>query len=343
MKIAIHHVPGTFSDRWIEYCRENALDFKLVDCYKSDIIQNLEDCDALMWHFDHTIAKDMLFAKQLILSLEASGVKTFPNSQSCWHFNDKVGQKYLLESVDAGLVPSYVFYSKKEALDWANKTNYPKVFKLRGGAGSENVKLIRSSYEARRIIGKAFGKGFRQYKNIYSLQSRIAAYKDGKDTMLGILKGAFRMFIPNDFIRSRKELARTLGNERGYVYFQDFIPGNDSDVRIIVIGDKAFAIKRLVRKNDFRASGSGKIIYDVKEIDKRCVELAFDTSAKLKTDCLAYDMVFDQMNNPKILEISFGFLPDAYSKCEGYWDRNLAFHKGVFNPYAWMIERILYY
>ena len=33
-------------------------------------------------------------------------------------------------------------------------------------------------------------------------------------------------------------------------------------VRVIVINDKAFAIKRMVRKNDFRASGSGIIEYD---------------------------------------------------------------------------------
>ena len=119
------------------------------------------------------------------------------------------------------------------------------------------------------------------------------------------------------------------------------IPESDGSsvdiIKVVILGN---GDNVLINKNSFDLV---KIIYDVKEIDKRCVELAFDTSAKLKTDCLAYDMVFDQMNNPKILEISFGFLPDAYSKCEGYWDRNLAFHKGVFNPYAWMIERILYY
>lgn len=37
----------------------------------------------------------------------------------------------------------------------------PKVFKLRGGAGSQNVALIRSAKEGKEIIAQAFGKGFK--------------------------------------------------------------------------------------------------------------------------------------------------------------------------------------
>ena len=67
----------------------------------------------------------------------------FPNFNTAWHFDDKVGQKYLLEAIDAPLVPSYVFYSKEMALKWLEQTQFPKVFKLRGGAGSANVKLVQ--------------------------------------------------------------------------------------------------------------------------------------------------------------------------------------------------------
>jgi len=46
MKIAIHHTIGSFSDRWIDYCKINSIDYKLVNCYDSDIIFQLSDCDA---------------------------------------------------------------------------------------------------------------------------------------------------------------------------------------------------------------------------------------------------------------------------------------------------------
>ena len=48
MLIAIHRHKDSFSDRWIPYCESNNIDYKLVDCYRTDIIDQLADCDALM-------------------------------------------------------------------------------------------------------------------------------------------------------------------------------------------------------------------------------------------------------------------------------------------------------
>src|SRR5690554_4722377 len=162
MKIAIHHREGSFSDRWIAYCQQEGIDYKIVNCYDSNIIEQLKDCDALMWHHHQSVFKDVITAKKILFSLEHAGIKVFPDFHTAWHFDDKVAQKYLLEAIDAPLVPSYVFYDKKEALDWATTTTYPKVWKLKGGAGAANVKLVRNKREAVKSINKAFGKGFSQ-------------------------------------------------------------------------------------------------------------------------------------------------------------------------------------
>src|SRR4051812_29552347 len=114
MKIAIHNRPGSFSDRWISYCRQNHVDYKLVNCYDSDIVAQLDDCEGLMWHWSQVDYKDLLFAKQLTISLEKKGLKVFPDVNTSWHFEDKVGQKYLLEAIGAPLVDSYVFYSRQK-------------------------------------------------------------------------------------------------------------------------------------------------------------------------------------------------------------------------------------
>lgn len=113
MKIAIHNGGGSFTSRWIKYCNTQGIDYKLVNAYDFDIMKQLDDCDAFMWHCSHINYKDALFAKQLLYSVEASGKKVFPNSQSVWHFDDKVGQKYLLEAIGAPLVSSYVFFLGK--------------------------------------------------------------------------------------------------------------------------------------------------------------------------------------------------------------------------------------
>lgn len=290
MKIAIHKGEGGFSLRWIEYCKKNNIQYKVVNCYDSDVIEQLKDCDALMWHFYHNIFKDMLVARKILFALEHAGVKVFPDFHTAWHFDDKVAQKYLLEAIDAPLVPSYVFYDKKQALNWAESTIYPKVWKLKGGAGAANVKLVRSKKDAIKLINTAFGKGFSQFNRLGNLKERYRKYKSGKDSLLGVAKGVGRLVIPTEF-------AKLQSRERGYAYFQEFVPNNEFDIRIIVIGDKAFAIKRMTRENDFRASGSGDIIFDKNQIDERCVQISFDVNNKLNCQSVAYDFVFDENNN----------------------------------------------
>lgn len=334
MKIAIHHRQGFFSERWIEYCIKNNIDYKLVDPYSNDVVKQLEDSDIFMWHHSNYDYRDALFAKQLLFSLQKKGIKTFPSFDTNWHFDDKVGQKYLLEAIDAPLVPSYVFYTKKEALDWIDQTNLPKVFKLRGGSGSSNVKLVKSKREAKKLIDKAFGCGFSQFDRLTHLKYRIGNFKAGTEGFSAVLKGIARLFIASNY-------SNQYPKEKGYAYFQEFIPNNNCDIRVIVIGDKAFAIKRMVRKNDFRASGSGQIIYDNKEIDESCIKVAFSVNEALGSQSTAFDFVFNNQGSPKIIEISYGFAVEAYDSCPGYWDSNLNWHEGRFNPQDWMIEDVL--
>ena len=334
MKIAIHKSAWGFSPEWIKYCERNSIPFKIVDCYSSDIIQQIEDCDVLMWHHHHSDAKDFLFAKGVLFAVEQSGKKVFPEFNSGWHFDDKVGQKYLLEAINAPLVPTTVFYEKKDALNYINNTSLPKVFKLRGGAGSANVKLIRSKNQGESMINRAFGRGFPAYDKWNDVKEMYLRFKLGTLTWTAAAKSFRRLFVSTRF-------ARTAGNQKGYVYFQDFIANNDSDIRVITIGDKAFAIKRMTRPNDFRASGGGVIKFEKELIDERCVKIAFETSRKMKATCVAYDFVFDANQNPLIVEINYGFAHEPYLNCPGYWDKDLNWHEGKFNQVDWILEEYL--
>ncbi len=274
MKIAICDSKGSFTSRWIEYCENHDVDYKIVNPYDTDIIKQVEDCDAFMWHHSQANYKDKLFAKELIYSMELMGKRCFPNYNTTWHFDDKVAQKYLLEAIGAPLVPSYVFYTKMEAKAWINNAMFPKVFKLRGGAGAANVVLVKNKRMATRLVRQAFGKGFSNVVFLGDVKERIRKWRLGKTTFLNVIKGFCRLFVRTDF-------RKLYHKEKGYVYFQDFIPNNTYDIRVCVVGEKAFAIKRMVRANDFRASGSGQILYDKRELDESCVKIAFEISKKI--------------------------------------------------------------
>ncbi|MCP0915033.1 hypothetical protein MUB05_00135 [Acinetobacter indicus] len=334
MKIAIHHNPNSFSVRWIKYCEKEKIEYKVVDAFDSNIIEQLKDFDIFMWHHHHAQYKDVLTAKRILFALEHAGIKVFPDFRTGWHFDDKVAQKYLLEAIKAPLVPSYVFYDKKQALAWAKNTSYPKVFKLKGGAGASNVKLVKNFNQASALIHKSFSKGFKQYDGIEALKEKIRKLKVGKENFKNVLKAFIRVFVPTDFSRRQPV-------ERGYVYFQDFIPNNNSDIRVIVIGEKAFAIKRMVRENDFRASGSGDISFEPQEINIDCIKIAFEVNNKIDSQCVAFDFVLDSQNKPLIIEISYGFSMNAYDNCLGYWDSDLKWHNEQVSPQDWMIQNII--
>ncbi len=331
--IAIHNGKDGFHPEWVKYSKENNIPHKIVDCYSNNLIQQLEDCHALMWHFSQNNPKDILISKQILFSLQQSGMKVFPDFNTMWHFDDKLGQKYLLESLKLPFVQSYAFYTAETAISWAEKTTYPKVFKLRGGAGSTNVRLVENKKSAIYIINTAFGPGFSNYDRLGSFKESWRLYKLSKISIITLLKSALRMIIQPKF-------SEIMGMERGYVYFQDYIPGNDSDIRVVVIADKAFAIKRLVRKGDFRASGSGHILYEKALFDEVIIKLAFNASQKLKSQCIAFDFVY-QDGNPLIIEISYGFAPHGYRECVGYWDSDMNWFEGKFDPYSWMLDLML--
>ena len=332
MKIGIHKGKG-YSKHWIAYCEDKGIPFKVVDCYRSDIVQQLSDCDALMWHYRHDDYRDMLFAKQLIFSLEAAGKKVFPNSNTCWHFDDKVGQKYLLEAIGAPLVPSYVFYDKAPALKWIEETSFPKVFKLRGGAASANVKLVKSKKHARKLVRQAFGKGFPQFDRIENLKERLRKYREGKDSFLGLLKGFGRLFIPTEFARMRN-------NEKGYVYFQQFVPDCKFDIRVQMVGNLSYAMVRKVRNNDFRASGGGNIDYDGSTVPKSAIAIAQHIQKVLKMQTMAIDLL-PYGDSYKIAEISYAFGIDEGELDFGYWDSTITWNPGKINPFGWMVELIV--
>lgn len=333
--IAIHDQPGSFSDRWIKYCTEHAISFRRVNCLASDVIRQCEGANGLLWHWSHYNPAELHVARQIISSLETVGVAVFPNVSTCWHFDDKVAQKYLLEAVEAPLIPTWVFTNQAEAVCWCESTTWPKVFKLRCGAGGTNVRLVRSRRQALALCRRAFGRGFPAIAGyLTDMQTRLRKPRSNREFCKSLVRA------PRSIL-DRFSLRRQIPRERGYAYFQEFLPGNNFDTRITIIGNRAFGFMRANRPNDFRASGSGAIVYDLGKLDKRCVEIAFKVTDQLGTQSMAFDFLFNAQHEPMIGEISYCYVSSAVHDCEGHWDSDLKWNGGHVWPEDAILEDVL--
>ncbi|MFV0138519.1 hypothetical protein OBK00_01240 [Empedobacter falsenii] len=307
-----------WSLQWSVYCNDNNLCYELINPYKLNIIKDLMSFDVILWHFSNYSFKDMLMAKNILNTLEYHGKKVFPSFRDAWHFDDKLAETYLLESINAPLPQSFYFYNLinlKLAIE--NKIiKFPIIAKLRNGSGSHNVKKLDSPDQLLKYGKKMFSSGLSSAPSLfYKTSSNVKSSKDLK-TFINRAKR-----IP-EFLRSLSN-AKKFNIERGYVYLQEFIPNDGYDLKIVVVGNKLSFIGRNIRKGEFRASGGGDLFYDKSKISKNVIDSAFRTSEQLGFNCMGYDYVINSKTGEgKIIEISYGFSHKAVIDAGGYFDRD---------------------
>ena len=308
--------------RFIEYCEKNSIPFEIVDPYRYDFISELHKYSAFIWYYSNYVISDLMEAWNIIKCAEMKGLVTFPSSDSNWHFDDKVAEMYALQTVDADIPESWVFYIEGDCKEFLEKkAKYPIIGKLRAGSGSNNVKMLKNTQDAVAYCHRMFSKGFDPSPSFaYKAYSKLQSSTDIKMMISRIKK------IPQ-FLNTRNH-AKMMPMEKGYCYFQEFIPNKGYDLKVVVIGDKMTFCARNIRKNDFRASGGGDIYYDRSLLTKNIIDSAFATADKLGMKCVGFDFVVDERTgNGKIIELCYGFDYSAQSDLNAYIDRNYVWHE----------------
>jgi hypothetical protein len=114
-----------------------------------------------------------------------------------------------------------------------------------------------------------------------------------------------------------------IANHHGEVFYpgilQEYCPGNDRDLRLVVIGERAMGFWRLNRPGDFRASGSGTLVYG-EEFDDECLDLVHTISRDQGFDSMAYDLVRDKSGHWVVLEMSYAYVDECVKDCPFYYD-----------------------
>lgn len=310
----------SFSTRWVERAALAGIAAKLVDVYDGDLIAQVRGCDAFLWWFAHLPERRNVGKRVVLAIAHGMRIATFPDFRTIWHFDDKVAQKYLLDAAGIAMPRTWVFWTPERARAFCRAATYPMVIKLAGGIVSENVRRVADVAEAEYWIHRMFTAGVTSFDG-WPRPARPRRAWTRLETATRVLRGN------NPFPTSRRtEL------QRGYVLFQEFVPGNDFDTRVTVIGDRAFAYRRINRPDDFRASGSGLRDTDSAKIDAAAVSLAFATARALGTQSLAVDVLGTPDGRHVLTEISYYYEGWIVAGCPGHWRSDGSWHAGPLAP-----------
>jgi glutathione synthase/RimK-type ligase-like ATP-grasp enzyme len=180
------------------------------------------------------------------------------------------------------------------------RANNNKVFMeiLRDLAGFEEMKTIRA-------------KG---YGTVIELARRAGDGKFVIKQAAGAMSQGVKLSVNrDDLIRKAKKISRTkyryaelwdLKNKikhKGFIpdslyrskfIVQDFVGGLENDWKVLIYGDKAFALERKTRRKDFRASGSGLFEYS-RDLPDGLLDFAMGVYQALKVPHLSLDIAFD--------------------------------------------------
>jgi len=312
MQIAIHPDDYTnpkvgkcdaSSPRWADLLEKARHEVKWVNVYRADILEQLKGCDGFMWRWAHFGGMGQIARRLLPVIENELGLEVYPDQATCWHYDDKIAQYYLLTAAGIPMPKTWIWFDEAEASGWARKADYPLVIKLYAGASSTNVRLVNSADDAAAWIERLFGQG------VYSLASVSRAPWGWKRRIRSAAKSLL-LGQPLNEERSQWYL------HKNYVFFQEFIPDNPYDTRITIVGERAFCVRRYNRPNDFRASGSGDWDYDQDKVDFHAVKLGFRVAARLCTHTVSMD-ILRSGERRLVLEISYTAPSQQYP---GYWE-----------------------
>ena len=296
----------SFSTRWAELAQAKNIDVVPVDVFSEDAMACISGCDAFMWRCPSS-AHIRAYAKRFLYALEAgSGIPVFPSQKSSWYFEDKLAQRYFFSAADIPCARTDVFWTREAAEQFCERATYPFVLKLAGGHQSANVRLVRNRREAEFYVEELFGHGVASLG--YRPASRARVLLRRLRAAAQTLEGR-NPYVPG----ADAEL------HYGYFYAQEFLPGNEFEVSVIIVGNRAFAVRRFIQPGDFRTRGSsGRMDWSPEQIGEDAIRLAFHTARKLEAQSVAID-ILKRSGMPIVIELTFNYASWVVRECPGHW------------------------
>ena len=287
--------------RVIAKCLEElGYNVEIIDFSKIAENYNLLPKDSLLFYSFSYNDTYHQYMKDVIYDLKQCrpDVILLPDLDMLYSFENKGYQELLKKRLNLGNLNGRYIGDISDLKD--EKLNFPVVYKLLNGAVSSGVFLVKNQVELEKLVQNRTKRSLWELINYW----RRLRKKNNPTSMTPSHELVERNF--KDFF-----------SKRHLFVIQDFIPDLDCDYRVLVFGDKFYTTKRMVRENDFRASGSGK--QEWVEPSKKMLEFAKDIREKLNVPIIALDIAKDNKEFFLIEFLSLGFGAVTLIKSEFYY------------------------
>ncbi len=236
------------------------------------------------------------------ISIVRPDIVLLPNQDQLRALENKGYQEYYKMQLGIERVVGKYYGDINDLIEDQTKMSFPFVLKLNEGALSSGVQLIQSAEELLKFQARIKKRTLKE-KAAYLLNKKNSFNKDNNlNPHEGLLEKNFE-----DFFQKRKP-----------VVTQEFIPGLECDYKVLIFGEKYFVFKRETRKNDFRASGSGKFSWV--EPPKEVLSYAKLISKKMDVAFISLDIGIDKLKECYLFEFQgTAFGPIGITQSDKYY------------------------
>ena len=162
MKLGIFNEFDGLEKNYVKACEELKVDYEIIDILSSNWVENVmnSDCDGYLVRpsYQKEVWKTMYDEKLYYIS-KVLNRKIYPSYDELKLYENKKNMSYWLEINKISHPKTWVFYTKKEAVEFVGQYNqYPLVFKTNIGSAGIGVSFIKNKKGALRLIEKVFTK-----------------------------------------------------------------------------------------------------------------------------------------------------------------------------------------
>lgn len=154
--------------KYERFLKNNDIEFAYYDIFNMDWQEKAKNYDVVIWHTDSDPATQETAINKIYVLEKLMGIKCLPSFDEIWTYENKVNAHYLYKHFNLPEIPTVVSHSKADALEYAEKANYPIISKLSTGSASFGVEKIKNKSEGIKLINKVFS--YRGEKTYFPFQ-----------------------------------------------------------------------------------------------------------------------------------------------------------------------------